>query len=95
MESESHAQTYTHKPAVVVAIRWNGDNFEQVKEFTKGLVWVATSFNAKTLIFEGPYRQHVYEGDYITLGEDGTYQVVRQEVFFRNYNAMENDNEEA
>jgi hypothetical protein len=71
------------KPVVVEAVRFNGDNVEEIKEFVgDNLVTIITGvYSVKTL--EG--KMMVSKGDYVIKGVKGEFYPCKPDIFHATY----------
>ena len=72
---------YTTKPVQVEAIRYTGDNYDTIREFTNGSVTSASIlFPSLTLIGE-EWNQRVEIGDWIVKYSDYDYEAFSDKEF--------------
>ena len=72
---------YTTRPQQVEAIRYTGDNYDDIREFTNGSVTRASIiFPSLTLIAEG-WNQRVEVGEWIVKYSDYDYEAFSDKEF--------------
>ena len=76
---------FRHKPTIVEAVRWTGDNWPEMDEFTghglmnnRGFISIQTP--------EGMMRCD--PGDYMVRGADRGFHVIKKQEFEENYDAV-------
>ena len=74
---------YRKKPVVVEAVRWNGDNFKEVSEFTKGQCGWSVPPNLKINTLEG--WMIAAKGDMIIKGVHGEFYPCKPDIFEKTY----------
>lgn len=77
------------KREVVDAIKYTGNNVEQLNEFSFGKVTSFTAYNSSlvpALLHKNGVEQVVLPpGDYLVKRQDGTFYVEKKEIFEKNY----------
>lgn len=77
------------KREVVDAIKYTGNNVEQLNEFSFGKVTSSTAYNSSlvpALFHKNGVEQAVLPpGDYLVKRQDGTFYVEKKEIFEKNY----------
>jgi hypothetical protein len=75
-------ERFQAKPVIIDAIKWTGDNFEEIKRFCNGLAFVENNhlFIETT---EGTSRASV--GDYIARGTMGEFYPIKPRVMKEKY----------
>lgn len=81
---------YRKKPVVIEAVQWNGENFQQIDEFTGGNKvhrvgsWDKSVDNSIVIpTLEGDHRALV--GDYIIKGVQGEFYPCKPDIFEQTY----------
>lgn len=79
---------YRKKPVVIDAIQYNGENIEQIVNFTnKGIEFNGETMEIKTL--EGNMKASV--GDYIIKGVNGEFYPCKPDIFNKTYDVFLNN----
>lgn len=88
---------YRKKPVVIDAVQWNGKNYEEIQEFSNGLItyyeWVQHNesgvnknmLSIKTL--EGTMEAKI--GDFIIKGVKGEFYPCKPDIFEATYEIVE------
>lgn len=81
------------KPVEVEAMRWTGDNLEEIKEFAGAFEWnIEKKGSTNSLLIhtlEGSMSAE--KGDYIIKGVEGETYPVKPEIFNKTYEIIERD----
>lgn len=85
---------YRKRPVTVRAVKWTGDNFDEIREFVKGqpLTLYKNTYGLTRLVvetLEGDMRAEV--GDYIICGVRGEYYSCKPDIFSETYEVIGND----
>jgi len=84
------AKKWRKKPVVIEAVKWRGDNVEEVLVFTHGKAIWNGSFGSMTIpTLEGYMRASM--GDYIIKGVSGEFYPCKPDIFHATYEAVEGD----
>lgn len=78
---------YKNKPVVVEAIQFDGDNFYEVEQFTKGEAFCGPLGMLFIGTLEG--EMLVSEGDYIIKGVEGEFYPCKPDIFHKTYEEVE------
>lgn len=80
---------YRKKPVVIEAIKWTGDNYEDVKDFVKeNLSKVTfTQYDVEIKTLEGVMVAS--KGDYIIKGVNGEFYPCKPDIFEKTYEQVE------
>jgi len=76
---------YRKKPVVIDAIRWTGDNVQEIDQFVKQYWWNDGQLVLPTL--EGEHVATV--GDYIIKGVKGEFYPCKPDIFEATYEEVE------
>lgn len=85
---------YRKRPVTVRAVKWTGDNFDEIREFVKGqpLTLYKNDFGFIRLLIETlEGDMHVEVGDYIIQGVHGEYYPCKPDIFSETYEVIGND----
>lgn len=76
---------YRKKPVVVEAVRWTGENYDEIAEFMKGSDRLFGRVGSRLIIItlEGPHVATM--GDYIIKGVKGEFYPCNPEIFAKTY----------
>lgn len=85
---------YRKRPIVIRAVKWTGDNFDEIRKFVKGqpLTLYKNTYGLTRLVIEtleGVMRAEV--GDYIICGVRGEYYSCKPDIFSETYEVIGND----
>lgn len=83
---------YKKKPVVIEAVRWTGDNFDELEKFagkfvSKGSNLVSDNNTLFVHTLEGTMRAK--SGDYIIMGIQGEFYPCDAEIFKKTYEVFE------
>ena len=79
---------YRKKPIVVEAIQWDGDNFEEIYEFTKGNCCLTVD-TGKLIIRTLEGDMGAERGSFVIEGLTGEFYPCREEIFLETYEPVE------
>lgn len=85
---------YRKRPVTVRAVKWTGDNFDEIREFVKGqpLTLYKNDFGFIRLLIETlEGDMYVEVGDYIIQGVHGEYYPCKPDIFSETYEVIGND----
>lgn len=78
-------EEFIAKPVVVSAIRWTGDNLNEIKQFCNGLA----RYSSNKLVIETTEGSSVATvGDYIVRGTEGEFYPVKPRVMHNKYDLL-------
>jgi hypothetical protein len=77
---------YRKKPVVISALKWTGDNIEEVLRFSSDCSIIKTN-ELKIQTLEGPMNASI--GDYIIKGVKGEVYACKPDVFEMTYESVE------
>lgn len=79
---------YRKKPVVVEAVRWNGNNYKEVIDFTENnKIWFDALGNIWISTLEGDMIAK--KGDYIIKGVQGEFYPCKPDIFAETYEEVE------
>ena len=79
---------YRKKPAVVEAVRWNGNNYKEVIDFAENnKIWFDALGNIWIATLEGDMIAK--KGDYIIKGVRGEFYPCKPDIFAETYEEVE------
>lgn len=78
---------YRKKPVEIEAVRWTGENLEEIKEFAKGALVRRGSVGIAIDTLEG--RMRADKGDYIIKGIAGEFYPCKPDIFKATYEEVE------
>lgn len=76
-------EKYQTVPVTKEAVQWNGQNFDEIKEFTHGDAYYHDSEGLFIRTLEGPLRASV--GDFIIKGLSGEFYACKPDIFKKTY----------
>ncbi len=77
---------YRKKPIIIEAVKWDGNNFEEVKEFVgKYRNFRIPIINASIIIFTLEGEMKARKGDYIIKGIKGEFYPCKPDIFEETY----------
>lgn len=76
---------YRRKPVVIDAIKWTGDNYADVFEFTEGNAYPTKPHSDTLAVTTLEGEVMATKGCYIIRGIDGEYYPCQEEVFKKTY----------
>ena len=86
------------KPVVVEAVRWTGENFEEIEEFMEAVIdcleyiWAEAERNVITIsTLEGKMEAHI--GDWIIKGVKGEFYPCKPDIFEQIYEIVQEQKE--
>jgi hypothetical protein len=82
---------FRKKPVVVEAIRWDGSNFEELKDFVTATNLVLNSGDILIDTLEGEMRAST--GDWIIKGVQGEFYPCKPDIFEKTYEPAEDESE--
>lgn len=85
---------YRKRPIVIRAVKWTGDNFDEICEFVKDqpVTLYKNDFGFIRLLIETLEGDMYAEvGDYIICGVHGEYYSCKPDIFSETYEVMGND----
>jgi hypothetical protein len=74
---------YRKKPVVIEAIRWDGENMDEIKEFTPSDVWFDGAGGCYVVTLEGTMQASI--GDYIIRGVHDEFYPCKPDIFEKTY----------
>jgi len=81
---------YRKKPVVIEAIKWDGSNMQEVKDFVKNNFECIPSDTSLRLIIHTLEGDHVCsEGDFIIRGVKGEFYPCKPDIFEQTYELVE------
>lgn len=84
---------YRKRPIVIRAVKWTGDNFDEIREFVKSqpLTLYKNDFGFIRLLIETLEGDMYAEvGDYVICGVHGEYYPCKPDIFTETYEEIEN-----
>lgn len=83
---------FRKKPVEILAMKWTGDNFDEIEEFANGNVHledgelvIRTLEDGKT----GKAKHIASIGDFIIQGVQGEFYFCKPDIFFQTYTCVE------
>lgn len=74
---------YRTKPCEIEAVQWNGDNEQELLDFTKGDYYINRDDDLIIETLEGDMKANI--GDYIIKGLRGEFYPCKPDVFEKKY----------
>lgn len=81
---------YRKKPVVVEAVQWNGDNYDEIVEFTKADIFQVDNTNIIIIKTLGGLIKCSL-GDYIIKDAPGEFYLCNYDIFERTYEEVDED----
>lgn len=75
---------FRKKPVVIEAVRWTGDNADEIAAFARSAMWPHGDLVIPTL--EGAHRANI--GDWIIRGVQGEFYPCKPDIFDATYEAV-------
>ena len=85
-------KTYVKKPIQIEAVRWNGKNFDEIKEFCKDAMIAYGGELIIPTLEDGKFikAKHVAtEGDYVIKSIRGEFYFCKEDIFKETYEEVE------
>ena len=85
-------KTYVKKPIQIEAVRWNGKNFDEIKEFCKDAMIAYGGELIIPTLEDGKFikAKHVAtEGDYVIKSIRGEFYFCKEDIFNETYEEVE------
>lgn len=82
---------FRKKPVEILAMKWTGDNFEEIKEFAEGSVFLEDGELVIRTLEDGKTgkAKHVASiGDFIIQGVQGEFYFCKPDIFFQTYTGV-------
>lgn len=86
---------YLKKPLIIEAVRWVGDNFNEVRDFCPEASFLndfKAPDNGYFIISTKEGKMSCSVGDYIIKGIVGEFYPCKSDIFEKTYQCIENDN---
>lgn len=80
---------FRKKLIVVEAIRYDGSNYQEIAGFVGEKCWVSRRMNAPVLIQTREGRMSAELGDWVVKGADGEFYPVKEYIFLKTYEPVE------
>jgi hypothetical protein len=77
---------YQKKPIVIEAVRWMGDNWNEIKDFCKEIIDAKDSRTLVIKTLEGNMEANMF--DYIVKGIKGEVYPIKPEIFEATYEVI-------
>lgn len=78
---------YRKKPMIITALKWTGENQEEIKNFVKQNMFFTSNGDLYIETLEGEMRAP--PGDYIIRGVDGEFYPCKPQIFEKTYELVE------
>jgi hypothetical protein len=82
---------YVKKPVKIKALQWTGENGQEIMEFCKDCYVSPTIKILMINTLEGPMRAS--EGDYVIKGIQGEFYAVKEPIFLKTYEEVNDKNQ--
>lgn len=79
---------YVKRPIIVEAIQYNGDNFEELANFSNNKVFVEDGW-LYCMTLEGNMKAKNKAGDYLIKGIQGEFYICEKDIFEKTYMTLE------
>ena len=80
-------EKYRTVPVTKEAVQWDGQNFDEIKEFTHGDAYYYDNGDLFIRTLEGPLRASV--GDFIIKGLSGEFYACKPDIFKKTYQKID------